>query len=631
MRRFLTNAILAAIDVSILTAALVLAFLLRFDWEIPPRMELHLLRALPGVVTIQFGLLSALGVGRFPWGYVGFREVGRIFGAIALAGAALLVGWSLAFHVSSLEMVRIPLGSIGIDAALAFLGLAGARGIGRLLAERADRAKRVPSRKVPTMLIGAELVGLLVAKELGGRPDLGIDPVGFLDDDPLKTGQVIAGIRVRGDTSMLVPLCRKYGATQALITDSKMPRRDIRRIAQLCERSGIEAKIVPGIFEIVGWRANLSRIRKVAIEDLLGRDPVVLDDEAIASDLRGSTVLVTGAGGSIGSEICRQVCRFQPKALVLLEQAENSLFQIHRELAAAFPSLTIHPCIADVCDVPRLNMIFREHRPEVVFHAAAHKHVPMMEWNPCEAIKNNVVGSRAVADLAHAHEARQFVMISTDKAVNPSSVMGASKRLAEIYVQALSQRSRTRFVTVRFGNVLGSAGSVIPIFQEQIARGGPVTVTHPEMRRYFMTIPEACQLVLEAGSMGRGGEIFVLDMGQPVKIVDLARDLITLSGLTPDEDIEIVFNGIRPGEKLFEELSADSEPVAKTRHPKIFIGRLCPHAFEVVADELAQLREVAEGGNAEALRAALLELLPEYRPIQPEAPAADTAELATAG
>jgi len=618
MRNFVWNGAKAAIDLGALALSIAIAIALCSE-EHGPGVALR--GALPIAVAVQFGMISAFAGLRCPWRYTSFRDVVRLFAALSGAAALLLCAWALSLWGAEAERLLLSPQVIVADLALAFVALAGARGTRRLLFERHDRSNRPASPLVPTMLVGAELVGVMVAREIGNRPDLGIDPVGFLDDDPVKQGQSIHGVRVRGTTRDLVSLCRKFGAKQVLITDSRLARRDIRRIAQACEQAGLEAKIVPGVFEIVGWRANLSRIRKVAIEDLLGREPVVLDDAAIAEDLRDRVVVVTGAGGSIGSELCRQICRIGPKKLLLVEQAEGQLFQIHRELIASHPALTIVPCIADVCDAARLTAIFRAHRPEAVFHAAAHKHVPMMEWNPGEAIKNNVGGSRTVADLAHAFEARQFVMISTDKAVNPTSVMGASKRLAEIYVQALSQRSRTRFVTVRFGNVLGSAGSVIPIFQEQIAKGGPVTVTHPEMRRYFMTIPEACQLVLEAGSMGKGGEIFVLDMGHPVKIVDLARDLISLSGFKPDEDIEIAFTGIRPGEKLYEELSAESEGVDKTRHPKIFIGRLRSPAWEDVAHELSALRAFADGHGPAEVRAKLRELIPEYTPVTIDGPA----------
>jgi FlaA1/EpsC-like NDP-sugar epimerase len=368
--------------------------------------------------------------------------------------------------------------------------------------------------------------------------------------------------------------------------------------------------------QLIDGRVTVSTVRAVAIEDLLGREAVHLETDAISSALRGRRVVVTGAGGSIGSELCRQICTFRPARLILVEQAENSLFHIHRELVAAYPEVEVVPCIADICDAPRVETIFQRERPSVLFHAAAHKHVPMMELNPGEAVKNNVFGTKNLADLAARHGIEKFVMISTDKAVNPTSVMGATKRVAELYVQALSQRSATQFITVRFGNVLGSAGSVVPLFQEMIARGGPVKVTHPDMTRYFMTIPEAAQLVVQAGTIGRGGEIFVLDMGQPVKIVDLARDLIKLSGR--DGEIEIQFSGLRPGEKLFEEIALDDEHVDKTRHPKIFVGRLQSTPLEHVQRGLRTLEGLLDDGTPDEVRSALGGLVPELQSPQPE-------------
>ena len=406
---------------------------------------------------------------------------------------------------------------------------------------------------------------------------------------------------------------------RALITIANAHGAQIRRITELCRDAGLETKIIPGIYEIVGGHLNLSRIREVAIEDLLGRAPVNLDESVVGASIGSRVVLVTGAGGSIGSELCRQICRFGPARLILVERFENALFEIHRELAQAFPHVPIDPRIADVCDEPRMAQLFEEGKPELVFHAAAHKHVPMMEWNPGEAVKNNVGGTRVVAELADRFSAERFVLISTDKAVNPSSIMGATKRVAEIYLQALSQRSSTRFVTVRFGNVLGSAGSVIPIFRAQIAKGGPVTVTHPEMTRYFMTIPEASQLVLQAGAMGLGGEIYILDMGEPVRIMDLARDLITLSGLRAT-DLEIKISGIRPGEKLHEELAVDHEHADKTKHPKVFVGRIRPHDWDQVAPRVDELLALARATDSEALRVALGELVPEYRAARPPRP-----------
>jgi FlaA1/EpsC-like NDP-sugar epimerase len=404
---------------------------------------------------------------------------------------------------------------------------------------------------------------------------------------------------------------REHEIDDVVITIAQISRREILRLMDICREIGVEARIIPGLYEILQGKVQVTRIRNVEIEDLLGRERVYLDEGEIGVFLEGKVVAVTGAGGSIGSEIARQVARFRPSRLLLLERAEFALFDVDREARRMYPDLQIVPIVADVTDDERIRSIFAAHRPDVVFHAAAHKHVPMMESNPAEAIKNNVFGTRVLAQAASDAGVESFVLISTDKAVRPTSVMGASKRVAELVVQDLARRSSTRFVAVRFGNVMGSAGSVIPIFRDQIRRGGPVTVTHPDMVRYFMTIPEAALLVMQAGAMGRGGEIFVLDMGSPVRILDLAVAMINLSGLRPYEDMEIVFTGLRPGEKLFEELELDGEEIAKTRHPKIFIGRIAPLASERLESALTALRRLSRAGDPAAIRAYMNELLPE--------------------
>lgn len=621
MNRTVRRTARTAIDIALLSAAYWGAFLARFELDLPLQMLKRLVFTWPWVVALQLAAMAVLGVTRFTWRYTGLREALRLGSALVAAAVVLVLVRSAAVVVQPsfphAQYALVPLGVVLIDLSLAILFLGGARAARRIQNERASRRETGGRSEdaIPTLLVGAGQAGVMVAKELANRNDLGIRAVGFVDDDPAKLGQVIHGLKVLGTTHQVVEIARREGARQVLIAMASAPRKAIRRVAMACEEAGVPAKIIPGIFEIVGGKVNLSRIRKVEIEDLLGREPVALDIDAISRQLAGKVVLVTGAGGSIGSEICRQVANFRPARLVLLEQAENALFHIHRELVAAHPGLDLVPIIADVCDDNRIRTVFESTSPNVVFHAAAHKHVPMMEWNPGEAVKNNVFGTMTVASWAHASGAESFVMISTDKAVNPTSVMGATKRVAELYVQGLAQHSKTRFVTVRFGNVLGSAGSVIPIFQEQIAAGGPVKVTHPEMQRYFMTIPEACQLVMQAGTMGAGGEIFVLDMGEPVKIVDLARDLITLSGLKVGEDIEIVFTGIRPGEKLFEELSVAEEHATKTRHPKIFIGHVREHEWAKVLDGIEALRRVVDGAPPAAVRAALQALVPEYTPV----------------
>jgi FlaA1/EpsC-like NDP-sugar epimerase len=618
MSRFKTRTSQFVIDISVLMLAFFLAMLVRFDWDVPRVMFRQLVIVLPYVVVLQYAFLSGFGITRFSWRYIGLRDAVRIFAAIASATALLVV---LRF-VSPLLLDRFPLGRYGIvplgvllgDFVLSFIGLTGVRALRRILGERvtSKQYEREEAPQTPTLLVGAGQGGVLIAQEITRRPDLGILPVAFVDDDPVKQGAVIHGIKVRGTTADLLRLAQRHGAKQALITISNAPGSAIRRITESCKGAGLTVKIVPGAYEIVGGRVNLSHVREVAIEDLLRREPVKLGMESVAGIVRGHPVMVTGAGGSIGAELCRQVAVYRPSRLVLVERSENNLFEIHSELCRRFADVEVVPCVADITDVPRITSVFREHRPMVVFHAAAHKHVPMMEWNPAEAVKNNILGTQVVADLADSLAVERFVMISTDKAVNPTSVMGATKRAAELYVQALSRQSATHFATVRFGNVLGSAGSVIPIFRRQIQDGGPITVTHPDMTRYFMTIPEAVQLVMQAAALSGGGETFILDMGQPIRIIDLAHDLIRLSGLEPNKDIEIRYTGIRPGEKLFEELSTAGEGIARTAHPKIFTGTYDSPHLPALRAQLETLGALCNSANPSAIPRALTQLVPEF-------------------
>jgi FlaA1/EpsC-like NDP-sugar epimerase len=618
MSRLKTRTSQFLIDISVLVFALFLATLVRFDWDVPRPMLVRLIIVLPYLVGLQYAFLFAFGITRFSWRYISLRDAVRIFVAIASATAVLVALRFLSPQlVDAFPIARygiVPLGVLLGDFVLSFIGLTGVRALRRILGERVEsnRHRREETPPAPTLLVGAGQGGVLIAQEIARRPDLGILPVAFVDDDPVKQGAVIHGIKVKGTTKDLLHLAQQLGAKQALITISNAPGSAIRRVTERCNEAGLAVKIVPGAYEIVGGRVNLSRIRDVAIEDLLRREQVKLDTESVSGVVRGQPVMVTGAGGSIGSELCRQVSAYRPSRLILVERAENSLFEIHSELRCRFPDLEVAPCVADVTDVPRITAVFREHRPMVVFHAAAHKHVPMMEWNPAEAVKNNILGTQVVADLADSLAVDRFVMISTDKAVNPSSVMGATKRAAELYVQALSLQSATHFATVRFGNVLGSAGSVIPIFRRQIRDGGPITVTHPDMTRYFMTIPEAVHLVIQAGALSRGGETFILDMGQPVRIIDLAHDLIRLSGLEPDKDIEIRFTGVRPGEKLFEELSTTSEGIERTTHPKIFTGTYDSPHLPGLRAQLETLADICKPADPSAIRKALTQLVPEY-------------------
>ncbi|MDX2091176.1 MAG: nucleoside-diphosphate sugar epimerase/dehydratase [Kofleriaceae bacterium] len=634
MPRFLQRSLLTILDVITLSIAYWLAFLFRFEFSLPSAQLDLLLVNWPYVVVAHYAALYVMKVPRMSWRYMTMRDSIRIAMAIALSTMLLIVVRAAGPQLTGHKLIFLPFGVIAINCVLVFVGLVSARALVRLRGERIDRKKRAPETgdRHNVLLIGAGEAGVLVAREIANRPDLGLTPVGFLDDDVLKRGSSIGGLAVLGTTTDVKAVADRMNTKRALITIANANGAQIRRITELCRAAGLETKIIPGIYEIVGDKVNLSRIREVAIEDLLGREPVRLDEAVVGGSIRSRVVMITGAGGSIGSELCRQVCRFGPQRLVLVERFENALFEIHRELTNAFPHVPIEPRVADVCDTERMRHVFESTRPSLVFHAAAHKHVPMMEWNPGEAVKNNVGGTRCVADLADHFGVERLVLVSTDKAVNPTSVMGATKRVAEIYIQALSQRSQTRFVTVRFGNVLDSAGSVIPIFREQLAKGGPLTVTHPDMTRYFMTIPEASQLVMQAGAMGQGGELFILDMGEPVRILDLARDLIALSGLRPFEDVEIRFSGIRPGEKLAEELSTEAERAEKTKHPKIFIGRIKPHEWDSVVRAVHDIVDVARTGDGEQVRAMLGQIVPGY--TQHRAPRAttlvETAELGAA-
>jgi FlaA1/EpsC-like NDP-sugar epimerase len=613
------------LDIAALSTAHYLAFVLRFEGAVPAAELDAFAYSLPAVLLIQYLCMMACNVPESSWQYVSLLEVRRIGLALTTATALLcLLIWSADFIRAFLPTISSavpPRGVIVLDLLLGLVGLIGLRVSVRAWYERRARNRRRSDGtiKVHTLLIGAGCAGAEAVKQIAENPQLGIEPVGFLDDDTKKHAMVIHGTRVLGTVADVAKIAQAYGVKQALITIGNPSGENLRRIVDLCKKCGIRTKVIPGIHDMLEGNVNLSGIREVAIEDLLRREPVELDLDSIAAFVNGRRILVTGAGGSIGSELCRIVCRFGPASLVLVEHTENNLFHIHRELANGASGVEIIPRLADVCDHARMDQIFASYRPDMVLHAAAYKHVPMIEWNPGEAIKNNVLGTKTIADLAHQYDVDEFVMISTDKAVNPTSIMGASKRIAEIYIQALSERSQTRFVAVRFGNVLGSAGSVIPTFKEQIARGGPVTVTHPDMKRYFMTIPEACQLVLQAATMGRGGEIFILDMGEPVKIVDLARNLIGLSGLTLD-DIEIRFTGMRPGEKLYEELTLKDEIAKKTRHPKIFIGRLQRVDWEDINHAVENLQGLTDCTEADIIMPKLKEIMPEFERSEPSSP-----------
>ncbi len=605
-------------DLGMLSLSFLVAYLLRFDFVLPRNVLLDALTQLPAVVLIQFAALAAAGVYSFIWRYVGMREL-RAF--IYAAVWSSLVLTTLRFCLPNpLASWRVPLSVIVLGTVLGFGGTLSLRVFRRFLFERAEKRRSRPrphlGERLPTLFLGAGQAGVMAARESEGRDDGELDVRGFVDDDPVKQGMVIHGLRVLGSTADLPRLVKELGIAQVVITIAQISRPDTLRLIELCQKIPVNVRIIPGLSEILEGRVKVTRIRDVKVEDLLGRSPVYLDESEVRSFIDGKTVMVTGAGGSIGSELARQISRLRPAQLLLVERAEFALFDVEQELIRsmrAFHELPVVPLVADVGDRQRMNAILSEYRPHVIFHAAAHKHVPMMEANVGEAIKNNTLATGLLADLAGQHEAEAFILISTDKAVRPTSVMGASKRLAELALQAAAQRHETRYVAVRFGNVIGSAGSVIPAFRDQIARGGPVAVTHPDMKRFFMTIPESAMLVLQAGAMGKGGEIFVLEMGEQVRVLDLAVAMIKMSGLKPYQEMEVVFTGLRPGEKLFEELELAGEEFVKTRHPKVFIGNIAPLPHETVRAGLLRLEQLARDGDSDGIRAFLSELVPEAR------------------
>jgi FlaA1/EpsC-like NDP-sugar epimerase len=619
-RHLLASGIQALLDISLLQAAFVAAYLLRFDFTIPHDETRNFLAQIPLVVLLQFVALTVTGSRSSIWRYTDLAHL-RSFLNAAFVSLLIVVVLRLGLP-NSLQIWRVPLSVNFIDVVLAFGAAYAIRVVRR--AEYEHKQKRVQLRKHngdgkgngrkkrSVLLIGAGRAGLLAAKEIEARGDLDLEIKGFVDDDRAKLGRsVVQGHRVMGTTNDLPRLVHTHGINHVIIAIAHASRHEIHRIVKICESIPVKVRIIPELYEIIEGRVEISRIRDVEIEDLLGRESVQLDTESIMRELGGKTVMVTGAGGSIGSELARQVQRFSPARLLLVERAEFALFDIDLELKAAHRDLSIVPLVADVGDESRMRSIFDLYRPQVVIHAAAHKHVPLMESNATEAVQNNVLNTRLIAELAGEFKAEVFVLISTDKAVRPTSIMGASKRAAELIVQDLNQTYDTRFVAVRFGNVIGSAGSVIPIFREQIRNGGPITITDKRMKRYFMTIPESAQLVLQASALGRGGEVFILHMGEPVRIMDLAETLITLSGLKPHEDVQVVETGMRPGEKLYEELNFETEQTVPTVHPKIFINLLDTPEPEVVKTALRVLGRLVSERNEDEVRRFLNDLLPE--------------------
>jgi FlaA1/EpsC-like NDP-sugar epimerase len=595
----------------VLYASWWLAHELRFDFDIWPPYRETCIAYGPLVVLLQLLFLYVFGQFAGLLSYFSVPDLRRIF--LSSSASSLLL--FLAYYGASFKVA--PRGVILTDFVLSFTGLATIRLAFRLIRERylsPEARSHRTARRVG--IIGAGDVGANLAHDLMAKRGLGLLPVAFFDDDKSKWRSRVHDIPVVGPPESLLDQKLNLELEEAIIAMPTAPAKRIGEVVKILQRARLKFETVPSVDQLATGKVKVSQLRSVEIQDLLGRKQVQVDTDNIRTILTNRVVLVTGAGGSIGSELCRQIATFNPKRLLLVDQSEVQLFPIEQELIEAGYRGIILPLVADILDAPRMCHIFKRFVPEVIFHAAAHKHVPMMEGQPSEAIKNNAFGTARLAEMALEFSVERFVMISSDKAINPTNVMGVTKRLAEIFIQALYAKhpERTKFMAVRFGNVLGSSGSVIPIFNRQIAAGGPVKVTHPEVTRYFMTIPEACGLVLQSGAQGSGGEIFVLDMGQPVKIVDLARQLIELSGLKPDEDIEIEFVGLRPGEKLFEELSYEGENITPTNHPKIMRFVCQPEPLDEVRVSLEGLAAQLHDAEPNQLKLALKRIVPEYQP-----------------
>lgn len=615
--------IIFIVDILLIGFSWYFAHLLRHNFAIPDVSLLILKRFIPFVIITKIIIFYLFNLYEGMWRYTSLADMLSILKAGSIASLIVIL---LTFFIHRLGGFSRSI--FIIDWVLTLLFIAGSRVVIRLYywLGAGDESAGVrsinflkaivkPGRKGKRLIIiGAGDCAEKISREIHDNPNLGYRIMGYIDDDPLKANRHIHGIPVLGNRNEISYYVEQLDAQELLIAMPSIAAREMREIVKLCEKSGVPYKTVPGMGELINGKVTIKAIRDVSYNDLIGREPVKLDEEKIGAYLRGKRVLITGAGGSIGSELCRQVCRFSPQSLVLYERAESPLYEIDLELKERFPDVNIIPRLADITDTCKLERAFTDTRPEVVFHAAAYKHVPMLEHNPWEAVGNNILGTRNVIEASNNAGVERFVFVSTDKAVRPANVMGSSKRVAELMIQAQNgcNLTDTKFITVRFGNVVGSVGSVIPLFKRQIEKGGPVTVTHPEITRFFMTIPEACQLILQAGSMGNGGEIFILDMGVPIKIAEMAEDLIRLSGFEPYRDIDIKFIGLRPGEKLYEELITEGEGIVNTSHKKIMVLKGTPCDLSILNGRLENMKSLMQKQDGDGIRQALKEILPEY-------------------
>ena len=596
---------LILIDAIILAIAPTLALLLRCEGELPIRELASVQACIPWIVIVSLAIFYFYGMYHRIWHYARMRDLVALIGAVTLSQA-------LIFIIVIMTDIYMPR-SIPI---LTWIFTLGGIGISRLLFKvNLDLVTESKGNRQNVLIVGAGDAGAMLVRELEQNSAATIHIVGFVDDDKKKKNGRLAGFPILGTINELPQVVKANNVDEIVIAIPSADGDTVRHIDGKCRQTGAKVRIMPGIYEMVSNEVGMGEMREIRLEDLLRRKPIHLDFAKITNYIAGKTVLITGAGGSIGSEIARQISRVGAKEIILLGRGENSIYEIHQELKRKFPEQAYHTVIANITDKDRMAKVFKLFHPQVVFHAAAHKHVPLMEIQPDEAVKNNVFGTQNVAELADANHAEIFVLISTDKAVNPTSVMGATKRTAELVLQEINQRSNTKFVTVRFGNVLGSRGSVVPLFEKQIAAGGPVTVTHKDMTRFFMTIPEAVQLVLQAGSQAEGGEVFLFDMGKPVKIKDMAEDLIRLHGFTPGRDIKITYTGLRPGEKLYEELLTSEEGTTSTKHKKIFKAHIQPLDEQDLKVSLHTLKETTD---KQTILKTLKHMIPTYKSKQLE-------------
>jgi FlaA1/EpsC-like NDP-sugar epimerase len=618
--------ILLTADLLLLTGALYVAHLIRFDFNVPSHFLSGFFRMLPYVLITKIVCFFYFDLYRGMWRYTSIADLINIIKAVSVS--TLLI---FSFFLLKYRFEGFSRSIFLIDWCLTILFVSGFRllvriyfettGSGTSWLETLSSMVTPLKRKIPgtrnLLIIGAGDCGEKIYREIKDNAGLQYNVVGFLDDNASKVGMKIHGIPVLSEIDDIVAIAKKVKADEALIAIPSANSTEIRRIIDVCKKSGLNFKTIPGISELINGKVTVNAIREVAYQDLLGREIIHLDEEQIGAHLKNQNVLVTGAGGSIGSELCRQICRFNPEKIILFERAESPLHAIELELKQSFKNVNLASVLADIQDVNQLEKAYEANRPHIVFHAAAYKHVPMLELQPWKAIDNNILGTKNLINVSTQYDVAKFVFVSTDKAVRPANIMGASKRLSEMLVQGQSAcgLSKTKFVIVRFGNVVGSVGSVVPLFKKQIQKGGPVTVTHPEVTRFFMTIPEACQLILQAGAMGSGGEVFVLDMGTPIKINDMARDLIRLSGFEPDVDIKIEYVGLRPGEKLYEELMTEGENIVPTRHEKIMVLKGIGCDLQLLNGKIDELVHFAAEQDRDKVKFKLKEIVPEYKPV----------------